>query len=201
MSKIAGLLFFLAGATILMGILTAEIFYPPGYSISLNMISNLGATRPPYSIITEPSATIFDTSIFIGGLLMVGATYFLQMVYKKKIFIFAAFCMGLGTLGVGIFPAFHAVIHPLVALLAFLGGGITAVLSTQILKGPFRYVAGVLGCITLLFLFMGTLVPQYIVPFLGAGGTERWVAYPEIMWLMGLGGCLMSVPIEKKSRR
>jgi hypothetical protein len=25
---------------------------------------------------------------------------------------------------------------------------------------------------------------------LGVGGAERWVAYPEILWLMGFGGYL-----------
>jgi hypothetical protein len=41
----------------------------------------------------------------------------------------------------------------------------------------------ILGAVTLLsLLFMGILIPV-----LGDGGTERFVAYPLIFWLTGLG--------------
>ncbi|MGB3850400.1 MAG: hypothetical protein WA958_10575 [Tunicatimonas sp.] len=46
-SSLAGALLFTAGSLILMGIITGEIFYPPGYSTALNDISDLGGTRPP----------------------------------------------------------------------------------------------------------------------------------------------------------
>jgi hypothetical protein len=42
----------------------------------------------------------------------------------------------------------------------------------------------VLGAITLItLLFAGMLIPV-----LGDGGTERWIAYPIIFWITGLGG-------------
>ena len=43
--KLSGLLYFFAGAIVLMGIITAEAFYPSGYSTFKNEISDLGATR------------------------------------------------------------------------------------------------------------------------------------------------------------
>lgn len=45
----AGFLFFLAGSIILMGIITAESFYPENltYTTANSMISDLGATEPP----------------------------------------------------------------------------------------------------------------------------------------------------------
>ncbi|MDY6865767.1 MAG: hypothetical protein SVY15_07355 [Halobacteriota archaeon] len=47
--EIAGLLLFLAGILIFMGIITGGVFYPEGYSTKDNEISDLGATRPPIS--------------------------------------------------------------------------------------------------------------------------------------------------------
>ncbi len=51
----AGILFLLAGSIILMGIITAEAFYPEAYVYTTrnSMISDLGATEPPNSIITQ----------------------------------------------------------------------------------------------------------------------------------------------------
>jgi hypothetical protein len=34
--------------------------------------------------------------------------------------------------------------------------------------------------------------------FIGDGGTERWVAYPILLWLTGLCGYLMNATTEKR---
>jgi len=192
MQKFAGVLFFLAGTIILLGILTAEIFYPTQYSISQNMISNLGATSPPDSIIRQPSAMIFDTAIIVGGLLILVGAYVFFIIGVQQYISFAIGLLGIGAAGVGIFPAFHIEIHPLVALVAFSAGSIAAIVSSRIIKGPFAIFALLLGIIAALFLFLGILFPKSIVPFLGRGGTERWVFYPLILWLVGFGGYLMN---------
>ena len=43
-----------------MGIITAEALYPGTFSTGANEISDLGGTRPPNSVILQPSATIFN---------------------------------------------------------------------------------------------------------------------------------------------
>jgi hypothetical protein len=78
----SGLLFFLAGAIILMGIITAEIFYPAGYSTANSEISDLGATRPPHSVSYQPSASIFNLTMIVGGLLIIFASSIL--FYEKN---------------------------------------------------------------------------------------------------------------------
>ena len=191
MQKIAGMLFFLAGSIILMGITTAEIFYPPGYSISFSMISTLGASPPPDSIIRQPSAEIFDKSIIIAGILIMIGAYFLQKGAGQKMMTIPTILFGLGAFGVGIFPAFHAIIHPIVALITFLFGGIAATYSSKVTSSPFKILAPIFGLTSLLFLFLGVVFPHLIVPVLGRGGTERWVAYPLVLWLVGFGGYLM----------
>ena len=44
--KIAGVLLSIAGAAILMGIITAEALYPAPYNTAQNTISDLGGTMP-----------------------------------------------------------------------------------------------------------------------------------------------------------
>lgn len=198
MQKVAGLFFFLAGCVILLGILTAEIFYSTNYSISLNRISNLGSTPPPHSIIRQPSAAIFDTSLIISGIMILMGAYFLYQSLKKKLLIIALSVLGIGCFGVGVLPAYHAAIHPLIALIAFLGGGISAIVSSKNTTSPFSWLALCLGMISLLLLFLGVVMPHTVVPYLGAGGTERWIMYPVLLWLTGFGGYLMSQAEQRK---
>jgi hypothetical membrane protein len=66
--KIAGLLLFIGGIQCVLGIIIAETLYPD-YSTSENWISDLGV---------GPSALIFNSSIFLLGVLGVAATYFIQ---------------------------------------------------------------------------------------------------------------------------
>ena len=82
-TTIAGILFFLAGMVILMGIITAEAYYPdqPVYTTHNSMISDLGATEPPNSIITQPSATIFNLSMILTGILVLSGVFFMFKFY------------------------------------------------------------------------------------------------------------------------
>lgn len=183
---IAGLLFFLAGAVILMGIITAEIFYPAGYSTADSEISDLGATRPPGSIIHQPSASIFNATMVSGGLLILAAVLFLFRHGIRWTMVLFPALLGAGVLGVGIFPGNIAPFHGIFALVAFLAGGLAAITSFRVVAGPFRYATVCLGLVTLIFL-SGVSV---FIPVLGDGGTERFIAYPVVIWLIGYGGYL-----------
>jgi len=184
---IAGTLIFLAGTIAIMGIITAEIFYPSGYTTSNSEISDLGSTRPPNSVITQPSATIFNSTMIITGILTLIGAYYTFLVYKKYIFNIPFSLFGVGVLGVGIFPGNIAVLHPIFALITFISGGIAAITSSKVLDSPFRYISICLGVIGLFFLFTA----EFFIPILGDGGTERWVAYPIVMWLTGFGAYLL----------
>jgi hypothetical membrane protein len=184
-TMMAGLLFFVAGSVILMGIITAEIFYPPGYSTANSEISDLGATRPPDSISYQPSASIFNATMILGGLLILAASFFLFRDLKSWIVVFPAL-LGTGVLGVGLFPGNNPLLHPLFALMAFIAGGLSAIISSKITPSPFRYMLAFLGLISLIFLFFSTM----FIPVLGDGGTERFVAYPIVIWAIGFGGYL-----------
>ncbi len=188
---IAGLLFFLAGSIIFMGIITGEIFYPENYTYTTadSMISDLGATEPPNSIITQPSATIFNFSMIISGILIITGAYFLFRTYNDRIATILVGLLGLGALGVGIFPGNINPQHPLFAMTTFISGGLSAIYSFRIINSPLKYLAVLFGIIGLFFLFTANM----FIPVMGGGGVERWVAYPIILWVLGFGAYLMGI--------
>lgn len=193
---IAGFLFFLAGSVILMGIITGEIFYPEIYTYTTanSMISDLGATEPPYSIITQPSATIFNFSMIISGILIIIGAYFLFRIYNDRIAIILFGLLGLGALGVGIFPGNINPQHPLFALTTFISGGLSAIYSFRLIISPLKYVAVLFGLVSLFFLFTANM----FMPVMGGGGVERWVAYPILLWILGFGGYLMGLGSKER---
>ena len=100
----SGLLLFLAGFMIFMGIITGEIFYKKTYNTRDNYISELGAPLPPETIAQKPSAAIFNYTMIISGLMIITATFFIQKIFKKLITTIPLGLFGIGILGVGIFP-------------------------------------------------------------------------------------------------
>ncbi|KAB1196925.1 MULTISPECIES: DUF998 domain-containing protein [Haloferax] len=196
---LAGALLFVFGLVALMGIITAEAFYP-GYNAGVQEISDLGATRPPDSIILQPSATIFNTTMTLSGLLVLGATYFVRRAFRDRAVTVALGALGIGILGVGIFDGSEAPMHGIAALLTFFAGGVSAVVAYRVIETPFKYLSVAIGGFVLLLLgsliALGLLGVTHPLMFLGAGGVERYVAYPVLLWTLGFGGYLMAPVAE-----
>ncbi len=190
--KLSGLLFFLAVAIVLMGIITAEAFYPAGYTTFKNEISDLGATRQPYSVSFEPSSTIFNTIMLLAGIKVLVASFYQHIYFKKFLFTIPVMLFGFGLVGVGIFPGNVRPYHGMASMLTFLSGGFSAIASYKIVTLPFKYISILFGSIALLTFSMAVFASASLVSFIGIGGTERWVAYPIMLWLTGIGGYLMS---------
>ncbi len=184
--EIAGFLFLIAGIVIFMGIITAEIYYPSGYTTRENEISDLAATKPPDSIITQPSATIFNSIMIFSGIIIILASFILFRYNKDYLLNMPLFGLGVGALGVGLFPGNITPIHSIFAFIIFISGGISALVSVKITRFPLNLVFAGLGMISLFFL----LFNQILISYLGKGGTERWVAYPIIIWIIGFGSYL-----------
>lgn len=189
--NIAGALLFCAGVLAFLGIITAETLYP-GYSTSQNMISDLGATEPPNSVIIQPSSSIFSSSMAVCGLLIIMASYFIHCAFSKKAVTLPLCLFGIGVLGVGIFNGSYGAIHGIFALVTFIMGGLAAIASSRVEKRPLNYFSAVLGGIALLdlflYYFLGDSSPFAVF---GIGGLERWIAYPILLWVIGFGGYLM----------
>ena len=190
-SSFAGTLLFTMGVVAFMGIITAEALYP-GYSTSDNMISDLGASEPPNSIIKQPSSNIFSGSMFVSGVLVLLSVYSVHSEFRKMYFTIPFTLLGLGVLGVGVFNGSWGGIHAVFALMTFTAGGVAALVSYRILTPPMKYVSAVLGLISLatltVYFATGDTGP---LESLGPGGIERWIAYPIVFWALGFGAYLL----------
>ena len=173
-ARIAGVLLSLAGAAILMGFITAEALYPGVYTTHTNTVSHLGASEPPNSVVLQPSAAIFDITMLLG----------------------------VGTLGVGVFPLTHPAPHTLFAYTAFLAGGIAVVLSSRVTTAPLRYLWTTLGAIALCatVLALDTFRTWAPMAQLGEGGLERWIVYPIVLWLVAFGSYLLATPAGRSPK-
>lgn len=194
--NLAGVLLFIAGIIIFMGIITAESYFPldTPYTTRENEISDLAATKPPNSIIKQPSATIFNTTMMLAGIIILCATLLIHLESQNLLLSIPLGFLGLGVLGVGIFPGNITPWHSIFAFIIFTSGGIAAIISYKFTRFPINLVFLVLGVIALFFLIFN----EFFIPFLGKGGTERFITYPILFWMMGIGSYLAGT-IQKKS--
>jgi hypothetical membrane protein len=190
---VAGVLYSSAGFVLLMGIITAETKYPVfrRYT-SRQEISDLGGTRPPHGLVTQPSAMIFDTTMLIAGVLLLAGAFALWRLYRDRLLTVVSTLFGVGALGVGIFPG-NTTPHPFVAMIAFVFSALTAIAAVRVTSAPFRFMSLAVGLLSLAALIAGELGDNSpVVKSIGIGGTERWVVFPLILWLAFFGGYLLA---------
>lgn len=199
--KIAGILFLVASAQFILGLVIAETLYP-GYSVAENYISDLGV---------GPSSIVFNSSAFLLGMLSLIGAYFLPRTADFRGLTILLILMAIGAMGVGIFTsAFSTTIHGAVSLMAFGFGSLSAIASFKVSKLPLSAISVVLGVMTLgaLALFSAGLVttgsltssePPASEFFLGIGpgGMERMIVYPALIWLILFSGHLITL-LEKQ---
>ena len=182
--KLAGILIFIASLQFVLAMTISEALYPD-YSVSENYISDLGDYSKAKSV-----AYIFNSSVFLLGLLVLVAAYFIQRAFNYKVFSFCLILTGIGAMGVGLFPENFAVpyLHMIVSFITFFFGAISAIVSYKLQKSPLSYLAVVLGLLSLISL---ALFGLGIYLGLGVGGMERMIAYPTLLWALGFGGHLI----------
>ena len=189
--RLGGALLSLAGGIILLGIITAEALYPRAYGTGANAISDLGGTEPPNSLVFQPSAGVFDGSMIVVGLLVLAGTWFVHRAFGRRSMTIPLALLGVGALGVGLFPGNTGTPHALFAMLTFVSGGVASLTGSRVATAPFRYLSMLLGALSLLTLvaYM-TLGDANPMAGLGIGGIERWIVYPTVVWVTAFGGYL-----------
>jgi hypothetical membrane protein len=189
--RLGGSLLTIAGVTILLGIITAEALYPTTFTTGGNEISDLGGTRPPDSVIFQPSAMIFDLSMMAIGILVIAGSWFVHRVFGRRSVTIPMTVLAIGSLGVGLFPGNTGAPHAIFAMVTFVAGGVAAVSAARVATAPFRLVSFLLGGVSLLtlasYILLGEGSPMAA---LGIGGIERWIVYPVILWIIAFGGYL-----------
>ena len=173
-----GVLLFIGTAWFLMGIVVSEALYP-GYHVT-QMISDLGVGS---------TALVYNSSIIVFGVVLIAAAYLLQKAGTDIWFSALMTLIGIGAIGVGIFPENTGTPHVISAMIVFIFGGIVAIMSFRVFPAPWAWFSGALGVITLAAIIL--LGAKYYLG-LGAGGMERMIAYPLILWALGSGAFLMA---------
>ncbi len=134
---IAGALLSITGIGLILSIITNEALYPIArhYSTFTNTISDLSGTEPPNSYMVQPNRLIFIFTMAVSGALVLTATYLLWRIVDRRRFLVALGLLGVGMVGIAVFPGSVATIHPLFSLVAFIGGSIG---SDPFPQGPRR---------------------------------------------------------------
>ncbi len=186
----------LAGAALFVGIvqfalaeMIAEFFYP-GYGVSRQPISDLGATcENGVCQIVEPSSLIFNSSIILAGLLVLVSSYYIRRTFRDRIFLALFTIAGLGLIALGSFPETTGVVHGIFSGVTFLSISVGAIVAYRVEKPPLSYFSVVLGAGALM---AAVLYEAGIYLGLGQGGMERMIVYPVLLWSVAFGGDLMS---------
>ena len=187
--SVAGLLLFISGFAIFMGIITAEILYTLDFNTRDHYISELAAALPEGAETPRASAGIFNVTMLISGLMIMISSCFTYAAGEKLLTSIPLGLFGLGILGVGVFPGDVAPWHGFFANVIFLAGGMGAITSFRMVLSPLRYVFMLRGTITVVML----LAYRIFIPLLGVGGAERWAFYPLVFWIAGFGGYLLGL--------
>lgn len=193
--KVAGIFFFVAATQFVLGLTVAEALHP-GFSMSANYISDLGIGS---------SSIIFNSSVFLLGLLILVGTYFLRHLSNFQAVSILLLLMAIGAIGVGVFTKDFRSAHGVMASMTFFFSGLSAMSSFKVLKKPLSLMSLILGVMTLgaLALFSlgmitsGSLTSDiaYDSNFyigLGPGGMEHMIVYPVLMWLAGFSWHLVT---------
>ena len=186
----AGVAIFVGAVQFSIFLILAEIYYP-GYNVSTNYVSDLGATCPSSGacVINEPTSIIFNVSIAILGLLILLGAYFLQRAFRLTPATVMVALSGIGALGVGLFPETTGIVHGVFSLIVFLFAGLAALTTARFQKKPMFYFSIISGILTLAALLL-YVADTYLG--LGPGGMERMVVYPVLLWSIGFGGHMMA---------
>jgi hypothetical membrane protein len=176
----AGLILFAGTTQFAIFLTVAEAVYP-GYSVSRNYISDLG--------VGTAAAGIFNTSIILLGLAILGTSWFVLRAFKDRVLTIAVALAGIGAIGVGVFTESFPSIHPIVSLITFVFAGLSAMFAFRILKPPFSYLSVLLGIASLLAL--GLFISNEYLG-LGPGGMERMIVWPVLTWGIGFGGHVLA---------
>jgi hypothetical membrane protein len=194
--KVAGALIFVAVTQFVLGVIVSEALYS-GYSISENYVSDLGVGS---------SSTIFNSSVFLMGLLLIIGAYFLHRAFNFTMLTVTFVLAAIGSMGVGIFTKDAGTVHRVASLFFFVFSGLSAIFAVvcsyvhgfKLMKMPFSAIAVILGLTELggFVLFVGGINFG-----LGVGGMQRMVLYPVLMWLAGFGGYLMAHPDKPTTQK
>jgi len=99
----------------------------------------------------QPAAAVVDTTLVVGGLLIIAGAYAIHRAFDKRVFPSALLLLiglaGIGSVGVGVFNKTFGIVHWLLSALTFIAGSFAAIAAFSHQKAPLRYFSVILGII------------------------------------------------------
>ncbi len=158
------------------------------YSSKTNYVSDLGIGS---------TALLYNLSLFLLGLMVVGASVLHQREHGSRLFSILLATTGVGAAGVALFPADVQPIHGIFQAVAMLFGSVASLATLRLERTSFSYISSFLGAFSLVatvvfFPYLGLKVENAVTFLgLGKGAMERLAIYPILMWTIGYGFYLM----------
>jgi hypothetical membrane protein len=179
--------------------IVTQIGYGSSYSLSGNLISDLGVTgcgtidgTGRYAC--SPWWYVFDASLALLGVLVVLAMYGIRTAFRPDPLRGAGLAL-VGMNGLGVFVAalapenLYFEVHSLFAIVAFVAGGAGLVVLSVAMRRREQWVA-----VSIYTFVSGIIVLAATVVFLGGtyngigpGGVERVIVGPVLLWFVVVG--------------
>lgn len=189
--RLAGVVLFALAAQFMTVIMLAASI-APDYDFSAAAISDLG--------VVSSTALLFNASLIAVGLLNAAGGYLFYRSHRRPGVLGLFVVAGIGALGAGVFTLDRSGLHGLFALTAFLCFNLQAIAVGALLRAAMRAIsigAGLLGLAFVVLMVLGDSGNAAAFGPIGHGGTERMIVYPAMLWMLALGGWLMSGGAEE----
>jgi hypothetical membrane protein len=177
--------------------LLVALRWSPPYSLSRNTISDLGNTTCGMfngRLVCSPLHTVMNVSFIVLGVTMIVGSVLTSSAHSTRRSNRVGFTFigigGFGVIFVGLFPENSvSAIHATASALPFVVGNVGVLTLGLSLKVParVRFLTTFAGVIALLALAIYASSHYF---GLGEGGLERFVAYPQTLWLILFGAYL-----------
>jgi hypothetical membrane protein len=191
--RLPGILFFALAAGFMTVIMLAASI-APAYDFHGGAISDLG--------VIDETALLFNVGLVAVGLLNIGGGYAFWRSHRHGWLLVLYVLAGAGAIGAGLIPLGTSDLHSIFALFAFVFFNAEAVGTGYVLHGPMRlisWLAGGAGMAYVVIMIIGDAGNPAIFGAIGHGGAERLIVYPVMLWMVALGGYLMSGGSERAS--
>ena len=197
--RTGGLLFVLASVQFIVAMAVVQQRYA-GYSLTQNYISDLGAVNcGPFDgrFVCSPWHPVFNVATVVMGVLFILGALLLTTAFPNRptrtIGLGLILLGGVGAIGVGLFPEdFNGMAHVVSALTAFgLSNLGLIVLGLAMFRDTrwagyraFTVICGLVGLTALILLAVGAYHWGPVFQAWGAGGIERTIVAPLLLWVV-----------------
>ena len=205
---IVGVLQFIAA------MIVTQLGWTTPYSLAHNYISDLGAVHCGTiagRYVCSPWHDVFDVSIVLMGLLLIAGTVLVTSAFPpratRRIGLGLLILSGIGAIGVGLSPEdVNLTVHTLSALIAFLASNVALIVLGIVMFRDTRWsgyraftvLCGLVGFVALLLFVAHAYDWGGFFGDWGAGGIERTIVAPVLLWALLAATHLLRVPSYAK---